>query len=125
MSLASMAVTGLDGLGMTNQYPAVSLIREPAETVSAGYLSEDERITIADRYRGGHSLCLNVQELGRAPSTLSREPPKPAPMRQLPPHHAQKLARTRRQRPGQGKIAGRPELREFIQKHLSKWWSPA
>jgi IS30 family transposase len=112
--------------GRTYQYPAVSLIREPAEAVSARYLSEDERITIADRYRAGHSLRSIAEELGRSPSTISREVRRNRHQGgSYRPHHAQKLARTRRQRPRQGKIARSPELREFIQNHLNKWWSPS
>lgn len=35
--------------GRVYLYPAASPVREPAEVISSRYLSEDERITIADR----------------------------------------------------------------------------
>lgn len=111
--------------GRVYLYPAVSLVREPAEVISSRYLSEDERITIADRYRAGHSLRSIAAELGRAPSTISREVRRNRHQGgSYRPHHAQKKARIRRQRPRPGKIARLPELREFIQTHLNRWWSP-
>ena len=88
-------------------------------------MSEDERIIIADRHRAGESLRSIAAELGRAPSTVSRELRRNRnPAGHYRPHYAQKKARTRRQRPRVGKIAGLPELKAFIQAMLDRWWSP-
>jgi IS30 family transposase len=112
--------------GRVHLYPAITLVRESAEVISPRYLSEDERITIADRCRAGHTLRSIAAELGRAPSTISREIRRNRyPGGSYRPHHAQKMSRVRRQRPRPGKIARIPELREFIQTYLNRWWSPA
>jgi hypothetical protein len=69
--------------------------------VSARFLSEPERITVADPLHTGRSICDIVKELGRSPSTVSR-----------------------RSRQRSGKIVGNPELREFVKEHLEQRWSP-
>ena len=48
-------------------------ITAPPPTVSARFLSEDERIRIADLYRLGWSKRAIARKLGRDPSTISRE----------------------------------------------------
>jgi IS30 family transposase len=93
--------------------------------ISARYLSEEERITIADRHHCGESLRSIAAGLGRSPSTVSRELRRNRnPAGQYRPHYAQKKARTRRQRPRVGKIAGLPELKAYVQAMLDRWWSP-
>lgn len=59
--------------GRTWSYPAIAMVREQPAVISARYLSEDERIIIADRHRAGDSLRSIAAGLGRAPSTVSRE----------------------------------------------------
>ncbi|TCO64868.1 hypothetical protein EV192_101652 [Actinocrispum wychmicini] len=52
-------------------------------------------------------------------------PPQPAPRQwPVPAHAAQARADARRPRPKPGKIAQNPELREFVQGHLTMRWSP-
>lgn len=90
------------------------------------YLSEDERIIIADKHRAGESVRAIATVLGRAPSTVSRELRRNRnPAGQYRPHYAQKKARVRRQRPRQGKIGRYPGLKTCIQSLLDRWWSPA
>jgi IS30 family transposase len=49
------------------------LTRRPPRATSARYLSEDERIRIADGIRAGRSARTIASELGRAVSTVARE----------------------------------------------------
>ncbi|MFD7568895.1 IS30 family transposase [Streptomyces tendae] len=93
------------------------------------YLQEHDRIHIADRLREKASIRQIAAELGRSPSTISREIRRNR--RTMPrggwyyrPHTAQARADARRPRPKTGKIGHNPELRDFIQDHLTMRWSP-
>ncbi|MFD8542205.1 IS30 family transposase [Streptomyces sp. NPDC048405] len=93
------------------------------------YLQEHDRIHIADRLREKASIRQIAAELGRSPSTISREIRRNR--RTMPrggwyyrPHTAQARADARRPRPKTGKIGPNPELRDFIQDHLTMRWSP-
>ncbi|MEV0492328.1 IS30 family transposase [Streptomyces atratus] len=95
------------------------------------YLREDERIHIADRLREKATVRAIAAELGRSPSTISREIRRNGTAlrgdesrRVYRPHAAQRRAEQRRPRPKPGKIGHNPELREFIQDHLTLRWSP-
>jgi transposase, IS30 family len=90
------------------------------------YLGEDDRILIADRRREGAAIRQIARELGRAPSTISRELARNAhPVSgEYRPHAAQRRADDRRPRPKTSKIAANPELRAFIQQRLTRKWSP-
>ncbi|WP_406344434.1 IS30 family transposase [Streptomyces sp. NBC_01578] len=93
------------------------------------YLREADRIHIADRLREKASIRTIAAELGRSPSTISREihrnrTPGRGGRWHYRPHAAQSRADARRPRPKPGKIGQSPELREFIQQHLSRRWSP-
>ncbi|MFI1308545.1 IS30 family transposase [Streptomyces sioyaensis] len=90
------------------------------------YLREADRIHIADRLREKAALRTIAAELGRSPSTISREikrncHPGSGAYR---PYAAQARADARRPRPKPGKIGQNPELRDFIQDHLGRKWSP-
>ncbi|MFF4927292.1 IS30 family transposase [Kitasatospora xanthocidica] len=90
------------------------------------YLREDERIHIADRLREKATVRAIAGELGRSPSTISREirrncHPDSGSYR---PHAAQARADERRPRPKPGKIALNPELRAAVQAGLDEQWSP-
>lgn len=64
-------------------------------------------------------------ELGRAPSTISREIRRDANRTGVyRPHAADGLAKARRRRPKTGKIEGNWRLKAFVQEHLDKHWSP-
>ncbi|GHH74498.1 IS30 family transposase [Kitasatospora indigofera] len=90
------------------------------------YLREDERIHIADRLREKATVRAIAAELSRSPSTISREirRNRHPGNGQYRPHAAQARADTRRPRPKPGKIARKPELRDFIQHRLDRRWSP-
>ncbi|MET7339656.1 IS30 family transposase [Nonomuraea sp. NPDC005650] len=94
--------------------------------VRGRYLNETERIHIADRVREKASIREIARELGRAPSTISREirRNRHPGNGQYRPHAAQARADARRPRPKPGKIGQNPELRAYIQDHLHKRWSP-
>jgi IS30 family transposase len=90
------------------------------------YLREDDRIHIADRLREKATVRAIAAELGRSPSTVSREIRRNRhPVGgQYRPHAAQARADARRPRPKPGKIGQSPELRDFIQDRLHLRWSP-
>ncbi|MFD8244886.1 IS30 family transposase [Nocardia sp. NPDC059691] len=93
---------------------------------SSRYLGEEERIRIADRLREKASVRAIAAELGRSPSTISREirrnsHPESAAYR---PHAAHARAKARRPRPKPGKIGQNQQLREIVQHWLTLRWSP-
>ncbi|WP_432147158.1 IS30 family transposase [Streptomyces sp. bgisy084] len=90
------------------------------------FLREADRIHIADRLREKATVRAIAAELGRSPSTISREIRRnrhPGSGRYRP-HAAQARADARRPRPKTGKIVQNPQLRDFIQDHLDLRWSP-
>ena len=94
--------------------------------MSDRFLSLDERIVIADGLRAGRSQRSIAAELGRPPSTVSREithnrHPESGDYR---PYAAHRRAQTRRARPKTGKIAACPELWERVQGMLDDRCSP-
>ncbi|MFF3714010.1 IS30 family transposase [Streptomyces phaeochromogenes] len=93
---------------------------------SPRFLSEDERIVIADLLRARKSLRAIARELGRDPATSSREVRRNRDPRsgKYHPFQAQRRAAVRRARSKEGKIGRDPELKEFIQQHLDRRWSP-
>lgn len=92
---------------------------------SSRYLSEDERIFIADRLLVRASLQSIARDLGRSPSTISRDLARNRPdSRRYHPFRAQKMAQKRRPRPRMAKLAGDDELRHYVVECLSKRWSP-
>ncbi|WP_331735441.1 IS30 family transposase (plasmid) [Streptomyces sp. NBC_01166] len=93
------------------------------------YLREDDRIYIADRLREKATIRAIAAELGHSPSTISREVRRNRTVGtrgqwHYRPHAAQAHADARRPRPKPGKIGQNPELRDFIQNHLDRRWSP-
>jgi IS30 family transposase len=98
----------------------------PADAGPSRFLCEGDRILIADRRREGATIRDIARELGRAPSTISREVVRNAhPVSgDYRPHAAQRRCDERRPRPKTGKIAADDELREFIQDRLTLRWSP-
>jgi IS30 family transposase len=95
-------------------------------TVTGRYLSQDERIMIADRLRENTSETAIAAELGRDRSTIHREirrnrHPRTGDYR---PYAAQRRADERRPRPKTTKIASSPQLRGLIQAGLDQRHSP-
>ena len=94
--------------------------------VSARFLSDDERVAIADLRRRGNTLRQIGSQLGRSPSTISRELRRnQAPDGSYRPFQAHRIAQARRRRPGRGKLVHDPVLAAVVQEKLDKRWSPA
>ena len=92
---------------------------------SPRYLSEHERVVIADLLAGGRSVRSIAAEIGRAASTVSREIQRNSdPRGRYRPHHAEHAARIRAARPRQRRIAQDAVLRETVAELLQKRWSP-
>ncbi|WFB09141.1 IS30 family transposase [Streptomyces sp. LX-29] len=104
--------------------PPAHLVR--AASAPSRYLSEADRIHIADRLREKATVRTIAAELGRSPSTVSREIRRNRhPVGgQYRPHAAQARADARRPRPKPGKIGRNTALRDFIQDALDLKWSP-
>jgi IS30 family transposase len=101
------------------------IVHQPS-AISSRFLSEDERIAIADGLVLGQSLRAIAAELGHPASTVSREVRRncDAGTGAYNPCRAQRLACARRARPRPGKLELNSELRSFVQGHLEKRWSP-
>ena len=94
--------------------------------ISDRYLSEQERVRIADLRQAGHGVRAIAEQTGRSPSTISRElrRNRDPDSGQYRPFTAHKLAVRRLARPRPGKIAADPALRQFVLERLEKRWSP-
>jgi IS30 family transposase len=104
--------------------------------VHGRYLDLDERVFIADARLAGMSMRQIARQLGRAPSTISREIGTNSYVRIGPSGHehrsarrygpwaADRKARARRRRPKARKLATDPVLWAHVQDCLSKKWSP-
>ncbi|MCC3779979.1 IS30 family transposase [Streptomyces sp. UNOB3_S3] len=115
---------GRNPSGGTAGAPPINVVVPPPRP--SRYLREDERIHIADRLREKAGVRTIAAELGRSPSTVSREirRNRHPGNGQYRPHAAQRRAEHRRPRPRPGKIGQNPELRDFVQDHLALRWSP-
>lgn len=93
--------------------------------LSGRYLSIDERIRIADLALAGSSVRKIAAEIGRCPSTVSRELRRngPGAGRRYGPHAAPKKAETRARRPRALKL-DYAELADVVRAKLCKKWSP-
>jgi transposase, IS30 family len=110
--------------GRRLHYPPV--INAPVREISTRFLSEDERVAIADLRRRGLGVRAIAAEVGRSPGTISRELRRNLDpgSGQYRPFTAQRMAAARRARPGRGKLAGDAELAGFVRQHLRRRWSP-
>ncbi|TLQ41981.1 IS30 family transposase [Streptomyces marianii] len=107
--------------------PPISAVAPPSGT--SRYLREEERIHIADRLREKATVRAIAAELGRSPSTVSREIRRNRTdgargRWHYRPHAAQARADARRPRPKSRKISENPELRAAVQAMLDEKWSP-
>jgi len=94
--------------------------------VSDRFLSEAERMVIAEGLLARCSIRSIAADLGRSPSTVSREIRRnrdPATGRYTP-FRAHRRAIDRRARPKPCKFDQNPELRTFVQERLDQRWSP-
>ena len=119
------------GRGPSGRNKAASPVRPvvPPSAFSSRCLSQDERIYIADRIREKAPVRAIAVELGRSPSTVSREIRRnrttgTTGQWHYRPHAAQARADSRCPRPKPRKIHQNPELRAFVQAGLDRRWSP-
>lgn len=112
------------GRGRELHYPPVANTK--SRKISARYLSEDERVRIADLRRAEYTVRGIALELGRSPATISRELRRNRDEGSggYRPFAAQLLAAGRRARPGRGKVINDAVLRKFVAERLKKHWSP-
>jgi IS30 family transposase len=101
------------------------LERLAVRQVSARFLSQDERIEIADLRQQGFSVRQIAKHLGRAPSTVSRELRRNATSgKGYRPFEAHKSATARRARRHKRRVEANPELRRLVAELLIQRWSP-
>jgi len=110
--------------GEKRHYPSVIMLS--GRQLSPRFLSEEERVHLADLHRQGFGVRTIAAELGRSASTVSRELRRNSnpSSGQYRPFAAQRLAVDRRARPGRGKLLRDQVLREFVQGRLGTRWSP-
>ena len=113
----------VDQAGRRYEYAPIT---EQPQSISARFLSEDERMMIADLLRAGNSIRGIARQLGRDPATISREVRRNSDPQSgaYHPHQAQYRAVARRARSKEGKLRRDPQLREFVQHRLDQRWSP-
>jgi IS30 family transposase len=100
------------------------LDRLAVREVSARFLSQDERIEIADLRRAGLGVRQIAAELARAPSTISRELRRNATAAGYRPFDAHRRATARRARNHPRRIQANGELRQLVAEFLGQRWSP-
>jgi IS30 family transposase len=104
-------------------YPPVKI--KQARPRSPRYLSEQERIEIADLLAARTSVRGIAVELGRAPSTISREIRRNSDRDgRYRPHHAEQSARLRACKPRKRRITLDALLAETVGRLLARRWSP-
>ncbi len=92
---------------------------------SPRYLSEEERVMIADLLGAGDGVRAIGRKLGRAASTISREIRRNRDKDgRYRPHHAEQAARVRAGKPRKRRIASDAVLGEAVCGLLGKRWSP-
>jgi IS30 family transposase len=102
-----------------------ALERLAVRQISPRFLSQDERIEIADLRHAGFSIRQIAQRLGRAPSTVSRELRRNATQSQgYRPFDAHRRATARRARDHRRRIETNDELRQLVVELLAQRWSP-
>lgn len=93
--------------------------------ISPRYLSQDERIEIADLRRAGLSMRAIGERLGRSPSTISRELRRNTPAgRGYQPFEAQRRATARRARQHPRRLDTNKALNALVTELLGQRWSP-
>ena len=95
--------------------------------VSDRFLSQDERIQIADLHQGGVSVRQIAQRLGRAPSTISRELRRNVTGGRrggYRPFDAHRRAVARRAREHPRRVEKNEQLRGVVGELLGQRWSP-
>ncbi|MGH9208540.1 MAG: IS30 family transposase [Acidimicrobiales bacterium] len=109
-------------VGTVRTYPAIM----PTPVISVRFLSEDERIAIADGVLAGQSARAIARELRRSASTVCREirRNRDPDTDRYHPFRAHSRAAGRRPRPKPGKLVRNTQLHAFVNGGLEKRWSP-
>jgi IS30 family transposase len=93
--------------------------------IHSRYLSLFERERLYDLHRAGLSMRAIAVELGRAPSTISRELARNTTSTHgYLPHGAHRASVQRRRRPKQHKLFEGSTLRRYVEARLRGKWSP-
>ena len=101
------------------------LERLAVRQISSRYLSQDERIQIADLHQSGVSIRKIALRVGRAPSTISRELRRNATQTSgYRPFEAHRAATVRRVRNRRRRLETNVELRRHVGELLEQRWSP-
>lgn len=96
------------------------------QPISARFLSQQERLVIADELHAGRSLRSIATLLGRAPSTIAREVRRNrGGLAAYRPFTAEQLARERRRRHHRLKVQADPQLGSWVTARLAEYWSPS
>jgi len=102
-----------------------ALDRLAVREINGRFLSQDERIEIADLRHAGLSIRQVAHQLGRAPSTISRELRRNATAHQdYRPFEAHRRATARRARHHQRRVQTSPGLGQVVAELLAQRWSP-
>lgn len=105
--------------------PALPPGVNPFADINRRYLNTDDRVLIADLYRQGQGVREIARQVGRAPSTISRELRRNhSAQGPYYPHTAQKKAAARRLRPKIAKILAHRPLYDYVVDGLRNQWSP-
>ena len=96
------------------------------KAISPRFLSEVERVEIADRHHAGETVCAIAAAISRSPSTVSRELRRNSrPTGRYQPFEAHRAAALRRRRQRPTKLAAHSELLALVKDLLAQRWSPA
>ncbi len=105
--------------------PVITPIAHPVKTYSPRYLSEDERIRLADLRREGRTMREIAILMGRSASTISRELARGADASgRYRPFEAQQRALARRRLHRPSRLSLDAELRDWVSARLLARWSP-
>jgi IS30 family transposase len=97
----------------------------PEKRYSPRYLSEDERVRLADLRREKLSIRTIATRMDRSPSTISRELRRGSDSAgRYRPHEAQRRALARRRVRRRSRLCQDEELREWVATKLKARWSP-
>lgn len=119
-------LTGVSATFARNWHHRVGgVYRPPGTTYSDRYLDRDERYELVRLIEAGLSMRAVAAQLGRAPSTISRELARNrGPSGHSQPERADRLAWVRQRRPKPSKLAGNPQLAAKVQTLLDRRFSP-
>ncbi|MGW2552187.1 IS30 family transposase [Streptomyces sp. NPDC001635] len=97
----------------------------PDKPIDERYLTQDDRITIAEGLLAGRTASAIAEEIAKHPSTVYREISRGrGPTGIYNPWWSHNQAILRRRRPRPEKLRANPKLRDFINDKLKERWSP-